>query len=232
MKGIWIMRKFITILFIFILTGCGSNSGLEDNDPVDNSLKEKVNLVSVDDVTLFGGTTEGDSFTEITVKTSNNQTNFPWSNVKNETYFPTLKITDVDLDGKNEIIVILTKGYGTGVHEQEIHVLKKEDLNEIPAENPIEFLNNNAKSEITKANEKVNVVLEIGDKKFEKSYDESFVGSWNEKVGFGSIVNYELVDNKIIAVVPGSVSPSEFAVSVKLEYGSDLKVKNIILEEQ
>lgn len=34
------------------------------------------------------------------------------------------------------------------------------------------------------------------------------------------------------SVVPGSVSPSEFALKVKLKYGSDLKIKNVILEEQ
>lgn len=58
---------------------------------------------------------------------------------------------------------------------------------------------------------------------------ESDAGVWLDKVGFGSIINYRVQDNKIIATVEGQVSPAGFPVTAVVEYGSDLKVKNIMI---
>ncbi|WP_175548446.1 hypothetical protein [Lutispora thermophila] len=42
---------------------------------------------------------------------------------------------------KDEVIIILTIGYGTGVLQQEIHILNMEDLIEADIQDPIEALN-------------------------------------------------------------------------------------------
>ncbi len=40
---------------------------------------------------------------------------FRWENITNKTFIPKLILSDLNKDGKEELIVILTIGYGTGV---------------------------------------------------------------------------------------------------------------------
>jgi hypothetical protein len=174
---------------------------------------------------------QGGIFQGIDVRTKDIRKTFVWSNVNNETYYPAVGMAQLGTDGNQKMVVFLTKGYGTGVLDQEPHVLNLHDLSERPVENPVEAVKQQVKSRITKAGGKVNIIVQTDAQKIEKSYDETYAAVWNEYVGFGSIVKYELSNNQIIAFVPGNVSAAEFAVTVRVEYDSDLKVKNITLIE-
>lgn len=166
----------------------------------------------------------GDMYEEIAVETKDNKKTFPWRNVTNPSYAPITIIADVDGDTNDEIIIILTTGYGTGVYVQEIHILNLENLTENYIEDPIKAINNTVTSSITINGDKVNVTVKWDGKTIEKSYDKSYVGIWNEKVSFGTIVNYEVINNRIIANVPGAMSHSAFPVTAVLEYDENLKV--------
>jgi len=168
-------------------------------------------------------------YEEITVKTEDNQKTFPWRNVTNPTYAPIKYIADVDNDNKDEIIILLTTDYGTGVHVQDIHILNLEDLTEIDIEDPVEAINNTVTSSIVADVNKVNVEVKWDDKTLEKTYDESYTVNWFESVSFGSHIYYEVVGNKIVLRVSGAVSHSHFPFDVILEYEYDenLKVVNI-----
>ncbi|WP_199623618.1 hypothetical protein [Paenibacillus alkalitolerans] len=233
------LKKLLLLwLFAILVGGCGFADDKEaepDSSQTETvgtqPLSEKTELAAADGVTLYGGKEEGGVFRVITIKTGNTEKSFSWSTVTNESYFPDLKLIDTDQDGNDEIVIIVTKGYGTGVYDQEIHVLNEEDLSEMPVESAIEFINGSAKSEIVKAYGKMKVTLDISGEKFEQSYEESFAAVWHDKVGFGSIVRYQLEDNKIVAVIPGNISPAGFVVDVKLEYGADLKVEHVEIVE-
>ncbi|MDW0114815.1 hypothetical protein QT711_16585 [Sporosarcina saromensis] len=55
---------------------------------------------------------------------------FPfWINVSNESYWPQLIYRDINQDGEKELIIILTKGYGTGIILQDVHVLHNTETN-------------------------------------------------------------------------------------------------------
>ena len=166
-------------------------------------------------------------YEEITIKTKDNQKTFPWINVTNPTYLPIKYVADVDNDTKDEIIILLTTGYGTGIYVQDIHILNLEDLTEIHIEDPIESINNTFSSSIVADGNKVNVEIKWEDKTLKKTYDESYTVNWFEKISFGSHVYYEVIDNKIISRVSGAVSHSHFPFSVILEYDENLKVINI-----
>lgn len=233
--------SFFSITVIVLISGCSfsnaqpmnknlapDNGGLGEKEVAFELKAQEIPLPSTEGVTLFGKINEkGDMITEITVQTKDHSKIFSWTNVTNPTYFPIVNVVDVDDDGKQEIIIISTTGYGTGVNEQEIHVLNMEDLSEQQVENPLIAINEKVTSTITKNAKKVNVIIESNGTKVEKTYNESDAGYWNEKVAFGAIVKYELLGNRIIASVPGAVSPSEFPATALVEYGSDLKVKNI-----
>jgi hypothetical protein len=180
---------------------------------------------------IANGPAQGGMFQGIDVRTKDKRKTFVWSNVNNQTYYPTVGMAQLGTDGNQKMVVFLTKGYGTGALDQEAHVLNLNDLSELPVENPVEAVKQQVKSSITKAGGKVKIIVQTEAQKIEKSYDETYAAVWNEYVGFGSIVKYELSDNQIIAFVPGNVSPAEFAVTVRVEYDSDLKVKNITLIE-
>ncbi|NIK71601.1 hypothetical protein [Paenibacillus sp. BK720] len=84
----------------------------------------------------------------ISVSASYASKSFPWSNVTNPAYYPVIEVADLNEDGDNEIIVVLTKGYGTGDHAQEIHILSENDLKELMIEDPFYYIVKNSHSSI------------------------------------------------------------------------------------
>lgn len=68
---------------------------------------------------------------------------FKWECVDNPTYAPKLILSDLDKDGKDELIILLNKGCGTGLNEGEIHVIKQDVRKQEPffyeilVENPL-----------------------------------------------------------------------------------------------
>lgn len=83
---------------------------------------------------------------------------FGWENVDNPSRKPKLILSDLDREGKNELVIILNKGYGTGVQDEEVHVIKQElFFYEILVENPLIPLYKNV--HIEKSPEQVIITL-------------------------------------------------------------------------
>jgi len=120
---------------------------------------------------------DGGMYDEIIVETRDNKKTFSWKNVANPTYVPIKYIADVDNDNKDEIIILLTTGYGTGIYVQDLHILNLEDLTEIDFEDPIEAINNSVYSSITINEDKVNVTVKWDEKILEKSYSKWIITS-------------------------------------------------------
>ncbi|WP_336785603.1 hypothetical protein [Paenibacillus sp. MMO-177] len=140
-------------------------------------------------------------------------------------------VADLNEDGDNEIIIVLTKGYGTGVNAQELHILNEDDLSELTVENPLYYISKHSHSSIQSIGDRVKVTVEVDGQTYKKDYAKSNAATWNDKVWFGNILNYTVMDNKLVALVPGNISPAEYPVTIKLEYGKDLKVaKSTIIE--
>ncbi|MGB4439838.1 MAG: hypothetical protein WBJ13_11600 [Sedimentibacter sp.] len=226
MKTFFKSTSFISFMIIIILL---SACKAEETQTIGN----KIEISRNNEVAIYANEKNdtGSSYEELTVETKNINKTFPWKNATNPSYAPIINIADVDNDTKDEIIILLTTGYGTGVHVQEIHILNVEDLIEIDIEDPIEAINNTVTSSITKSEDKVNIVIKCDGNTIEKSYDKSYAGIWNEKIAFGAIVTYEIVNNRIIAKVPGAMSPSGLPITAVLEYDENLKVINIGVED-
>ena len=186
-------------------------------------------LAETEGITLIANDETDGMYKEMIVETKDKINSFPWANVINPTYVPTINVVDVDDDGKDEIIIILTTGYGTGVLQKEIHILNMEDLSEISIQDPIQTINKEVTSTIAKNEGKVNVTVKWDGKVIEESYNESDAGIWFDEVTFGSHIYYDIVDNKIIATISGAVSPSRFPIEAFIGYNSDLKVDTITI---
>ncbi|NYB73734.1 M56 family metallopeptidase [Sedimentibacter hydroxybenzoicus DSM 7310] len=170
-------------------------------------------------------------YEKVTVKSGEIEKTFSWKNVTNPTYAPVKYIADVDNDTKDEIIILLTTGYGTGVQVQDIHILNSEDLSEINIEDPLEAINKTVSSSITINGDIVSVEIKWNGNSIEKSYDKSYAGVWLDKVSFGSIINYEIVNDRIVVKVPGQMSPAAFPFIAVVEYDENLIITNIEVME-
>lgn len=234
------LKKYIKICILPIaltlaLAACSSPDGNINKHSASSSSAAQdpnlIHLVKVEDIIISAPkNTNSDVFESLTVQAGKLSKTFPWMNVTNPTYYPIVNIADIDDDDRNEVIIILTNGYGTGTNEQEIHVLNKEDLSELTLEDPLQAIKEQVTSQIIHDQDQVNVVVKTTGGKVERTYNESDAVLWNEEVSFGSIIRYSVTDNIITVTIPGSVSPAAFAVDANLEYGTDLKVKAISLE--
>ena len=218
-----------------LLAGCGAGA-LKDgkrtiptNEKTASFDQNQIQLAKVDGIQIYADKEAKDGlFTEMTIKTARKEKKFPWTNVNNESFYPTMTMSDVNNDSINEIVVLLTKDHGSGIHIEEAHVLTK-DLKELPIEDPLQAVQSRVKSEIIKSGGKVTVRAEVDHERIEKVYNKTDAGDWNEEVGYGSIVEYSVANNTLSAEIAGGVSQAEFAFTAKVDYGPDLKVKKITL---
>lgn len=146
-----------------------------------------------------------------------------WINVSNETYWPQLINTDINQDGEKELIIILTRGYGTGVINQEIHVLHKIDTNfgnvyrEILVDNPITTLLKKVKMELTKSH----ALITIGHHKTEIEIDKLGIEPRNlfSDITTANLLRFEIIDNNLMAIIGAQVSPvGGFIGSFRITY--------------
>ncbi|MFD1956899.1 hypothetical protein ACFSL6_22660 [Paenibacillus thailandensis] len=128
------------------------------------------------DVSVTATQLDKGSFDTITVKAGALSRTFDWQNVDNPAYSPAVHIADVNGDNREEAVILLTTGTGTGVHIEELHVLSLEDLTELEAEDPVRYVNSHVTSSVTAADGKVRVSAEYDSQKVELSYEKSDAG--------------------------------------------------------
>ncbi|MBZ9626399.1 hypothetical protein G9F71_026715 [Clostridium sp. FP2] len=145
---------------------------------------------------------------------------FRWENVNNNTtYAPQLTLADLDKDGKKEIIVQLCKGYGTGVYDGEVHVIRQEFFDEVLVENPIIILHKNKITlrefpehfEVTLKHKKITINKKG---RLTPPYSKIGIGCGNDNT------RYEVKNNTLFAIVPlgiGVTSAGEFVVKYKFK---------------
>ncbi|USK41822.1 hypothetical protein LIS77_25435 (plasmid) [Cytobacillus firmus] len=144
-----------------------------------------------------------------------------WISESNPTYAPQIIYEDINRDQKKELIIILTKGYGTGVLSEEVYVfdtLKNSSLNVngVIVDNPIAIIHKNVKTKLTAKKAKVIV----GDKECTVDITPLEIKSENlfDDIGFGSIIDYEVRDNQLIVNVAGQISPASFVGTIVIVY--------------
>ncbi|MFT9819782.1 hypothetical protein [Lysinibacillus sp. NPDC056185] len=139
-----------------------------------------------------------------------------WINTTSPTWLPQIIYEDINKDGKNELIIILTKGTGTGILEREVHVFHiqnqriKNELVEVPVEvlvdNPIAIVLKNVKTELSPNK----AIISIGEKKFTINVKPLKIEPEHlfPDIYFGNLINFEINDNQLIAKIGGQISPA------------------------
>jgi len=160
-------------------------------------------------LTLFATEKEGD-LTNFKLKVKGETYFFPrWINASNPTYYPELYYSDINNDGKKEIIIVLTTGTGSGIVIQEVHVFHIDNngnLIEILVDNPMSIINKNVKTKLSKSEATVSIGNEITKINVEEL---GIVPSHIfETVALGSIFKFKVINNKLEAIVGAAIAPT------------------------
>lgn len=138
-----------------------------------------------------------------------------WINVTNPTYAAKLFYQDINEDGKKELIIILTKGYGSGALYEEVYVYRYTNgLIDVIVDNPLAIINKNVKTKLT--TEKAEITLEdkvsiVDTKSIEPSH-------LFEDIGFGSVIDYEVINKNLMVRVSGQITPAMFIGDIVITY--------------
>jgi hypothetical protein len=102
----------------------------------------------------------------------------------------------------------LTQGYGTGVLLEDAHIFNTIDnqLTEVIVDNPLAIINKNVKTNLS--DEKAEIL--IGEKEYSVDITPFDIKPENlfGDVGFGGIIDYEVLNNNLMARVSGQISPA------------------------
>lgn len=142
-----------------------------------------------------------------------------WISETNPTYAPKIIYKDINNDQKKELIIILTKGYGTGVLWEEVYVfniLNNRLLDQVIVDNPLAIIHRNVKTKLTAT--KAEVVVDNKKCKVHISSLEIKPENLFNDIGFESIIDYGVRDKQLIVSVVGQISPASFIGSIIIIY--------------
>lgn len=160
-------------------------------------------------LTLYATEKEGD-LTNFKLTVKGETYFFPrWVNSPNITYYPKLYYSDINNDGRKEIVIVLTTDTGTGVIIQEPHVFHVDnngDLLEKLVDNPMAIINKNVKTKLSSSK----AIVSIGKEKNKINIKELNIVPSHifENVAIGSTLRFEVIDNKLVAKVGLTISPA------------------------
>jgi ferredoxin-fold anticodon binding domain-containing protein len=144
----------------------------------------------------------------VTVEVNNVKKEFDWEFSSMDD--PRVFYTDVTGDGKEEAVIILNKGKGTGLSIDELHVLNSEDLSEIKVRNFEDIVADQIETHVAKNDDDtlaIKVKTQGKEHDFIFDYDPS--PNYNQdELAFGGVVYYELENQKIISRIGASVGIS------------------------
>jgi hypothetical protein len=229
MKNIWKSAGTI-LLVILIITGC-SMQGISKNGSKGLNVSKEYREISVQNqpqlpgyqlivsnpskgVFVYGKKIEGQSyFQQVLVKTQTAEKLFSW---KATIVNPVLTFANVTGSGEENIIIMFVTAYGTGYFQSQVHVLNKELTREIPVEAP----DLAAQRLITSRIDGKDIVFSAGGKEYRVTprVGPGGIQEAYNNIQFGSVVNYRVENNRLLATVTVQTNPSSVIGEFTLVY--------------
>ncbi|GGD78354.1 copper amine oxidase N-terminal domain-containing protein [Paenibacillus nasutitermitis] len=149
--------------------------------------------------------------------------NFPfWHNVGNPSYAPRILLEDLNQDGKDELLVILTTGYGTGLKDEEAYIFDSESFNEIPLEDWQTYaLKHVVPGRVTEEGARIridNVETSIPHHIPAEEFKGDQPQWWYDSPAYGQVIRYEVRQNALYAVLPLWYSPAHSAGQLEIRF--------------
>lgn len=203
------MKKYLILVLVFILFVVPK--GVSAN----NEGYKVVSKLTKEDIVLYAKEMNG-LYRDFKIDFKG-QTYFRpfWMNVTNPTYAPKLFYEDINQDGKKELVITLTKGYGSGALDEEVYVYRYTNgLIDVLVDNPLAIIYKNVKTTLT--TEKAEII--VGDKVSivdTKSIDPSHLF---KDIGFGSVIEYEVINKNLMVRVSGQITPAMSVGDIIITY--------------
>lgn len=219
----------VTMIGTLLLSGCGVNNQSASPAKIEETTsKESVSTsaastpntllfeTSDKEIAVYGTQKKGDLFSLLDVVINGETKTFDWSNVTNPSFYPQISVSDLNGDGEDEIVIVLTKGTGTGIHDSEVHVLKK-DFTEIPVTDAKEFAQNNIKVDLKTDKDIRQYTVSVDGQKYSFEFSESESSEWFEPT-VQNIIRYGIKDNDLIAELPIQISAGNYLGDAIVRY--------------
>jgi hypothetical protein len=206
------MKGYIILIMAFLLVIAPNKTGATIPEYNIAAKSEK------DNITIYAKKMEG-SYYDFKIDFKGRIFTRPfWMNVTNPTFAPQIYYENINKDERKELIIILTKGYGTGVLDQEVNVfhIDANQFDEVLVDQPMAIVNKNIKSSLNPNKAE----LTIGKKHYVINVKELKLPPetlFNE-INFGSIIKYQVKNNKLIATLHPQFAPGAFVGSIIITY--------------
>lgn len=206
----WLLIKFAILA---ILLNPLQNTAHDDNSnkiPVQSVTRERVvATLPKENINLYA--TERDGYLQkFRLEVNGNSHYFSWRNVTEEAFSPKMYFNDINSNGEQELIIVLTTGTGTGIIEQNVHVFHKTKTNlgyvykEILVDNPMAVILKNVKTNLTKSEANIKIENEetvINIEKLGIKPENLF-----SDISTGNIIKFDVLNNELIGIIGAQVS--------------------------
>ncbi len=220
------------LLSAVMFSGCGSDNEGDNAQKQDSSGTPSEQQVTQQDTTdeKLIGTSEDkkvklyEEANGVKLDINGNQKDFSWNVPVDTGTAPQVFYTDVTGDGKEEAVIIIQTGRGTGLNNYEIHVVSTEDLSEIKVQSYEEIVANQIETHVAKKGDDT-LAISVKAKGKEYNFNYGFDPEPDKKqdsLGFGGVYIYSLENQKIKlnfgAAVPGTTTyVCDFNVTYKFD---------------
>ncbi|WP_019913035.1 stalk domain-containing protein [Paenibacillus sp. HW567] len=176
-------------------------------------------------VKLFSSLKDGGTYKGFILDVNGRKHSFAWEAPRLVSYPPELIYADVDNDGKPEATVIFTLGTGTGVVQQEVHVVKPEQWKELAVPAAEKAANAAVSSTISLDPNDVLVRLELAGASPSKvtlrlpgRAGDGGLNYFGTKAGIGAVTYYNVENGQLKAETSVNVGMQESIGTLKLIY--------------
>ena len=177
---------------------------------------------------------ENGEYRKIVLEVDGKKKNFSWHVDIGESFKAKLILSDINNDGIEELFVIITTASGTGVNTQQVSLFNIKKISEIEVLDPLKAISKNIKTKLNKKDGNIDFKIDIKGNTSEIVLKESSSSLWFDNAYFGNYINYNVIDNKLIAEVGVQLSATLYVGVIRVEYifkNNVLEPNNIVFEK-
>lgn len=171
-------------------------------------------------VKLYAALKDGSTYKGYILEVNGKKHSFDWETYRDLSHPPELYYSDINADSRKEVVIVLTLGTGTGLVDQEIHVIRPEDGSEISVLPAGEAAKQLISTSVTEDGEDVLVNLKlqhsttpaVAVRIADRAADEV------SGVGFGSVVYYKVESGRLVANTNVLIGFAESIGDLKIVY--------------
>lgn len=199
-----------------------------------NSKLKLIGSSEDEQVKLYAVKETEDAIERVTLDINGRAKDFDWSISHHSGTEPQLFYTDLTGDGKEEAIIIIQVGRGTGLDIYEIHVVNSDSLSEIKVQRYEDIVAEHIESRVSK-NDDGTLAITVNSQGQVDNFNYDFDPApdyHQDELVFGGVVIYTLENHKIKLSLPGSIGISPtYVCDFNITYTFDKADNEFIVDQ-